>query len=206
MNIVRFSMKLLWPTVTLILGLAAGILWNPIGGTLQMRSNGRAVSDVQSQNQKLVAEMKENYGVEMAEFTKQFEDMTIRIKKNPIDAWASPDGRFVIRLFGSDEWMASDLWYPDEGGATNELVRHYSFSCGKQSYSCDFGRNVKNPEATEVHFSVTDSKGGQLVYMDDDGDGHWDRFVDYTQESPKAYVRDGLYWKERAKSSGEDRE
>lgn len=197
MTIRRFA----YPMVFFVSGLGAGALWNPICHTLQKQSNSRAVSDVQSENQKFVAEMRETYGVEMAEYVKQFEDMTIRVKEDPLDAWASPDGRFVIRLFGSDETIASDLGYPDIGGAVNELVRHYSFSCGKQTYSCGFGRSIKDSKMTNVQFHFSDAKGGELVYVDDDADGRWDRFVDYTQEPSRAYVRDGLCWKERARDA-----
>jgi len=193
MIIARFA----YPTIFFVSGLGVGVLWNPICSTLQMQSNSRAVSVVQSENQKFVAKMRETYGVEMAEFVKQFEDMTIHIKINPIDVWASPDNRFVIRLVGSDESIVSDLRYPDKGGAVKELVRHYSFSCDNQSFSCDFGRNIENPKKiTEVQFHFTDNNGHELSYVDSDADGRWDKFIDYTQESPKFYKREGLCWKE----------
>ena len=36
-----------------------------------------------------------------------------------------------------------------------------------------------------------------LLYVDSDADGRWDRFIDRTQEPHKIYESDGLYWKER---------
>ncbi len=146
-----------------------------------------------------MARMGEIYGEEAAEFVKQFEDMTVRIKQCPIDACASPDGRFVIRLFGSEETIASDLRSPDTGGTVKDLVRHYSFSCGGQTYSCDFGRNIDNTKMTNVLFHFTDAKGGELTYVDSDADGRWDGLSDHTREPPTFYERDGLRWKEREK-------
>ena len=193
--------RLAYAVVFFVSGLGVGMLWSPLGGSSQMPPDSRAVSDVQAENEEYVAQMREMYGEEAAEFVRQFEDMSIRIKEYPIDAWASPDGRFVIRVFGSDETIASDLRYPETGGTVKELVRHYSFSCGDQTYSCDFGRTIEDSKLIEVQFRLTDAKGGELVYEDSDADGRWDRFIDYTQESPISYHRDGLCWKERTKDA-----
>lgn len=184
----------MYPPILFVFGLGLGVLWSPLERS--QTPDNRARSDVRLENEKFVARMREMYGEETAEFVKQFEDMTVRIKQYPIDAWASPDGRFVIRLFGSDETIASDLRYPDTGG-TVKLVRHYSFSSGAQTYSCDFIRNIDNAKMTRVHFGVTDGKGGDLTYMDSDADGRWDRLFDCTREPPTFYERDGLRWKER---------
>ncbi len=194
--------RLACPLVFFASGLAVGVLWSPLGRSSQAPPDSRAVSDARSENAKFLAKMKEIGGPAMAEFARQFEDMTIRIKKNPIDAWASPDGRFVIRLFGSDETIASDLRYPEMDGAVKELVRHYSFSAAGQTWSVDFGRAIKDPKTTNVVFGMTDAKGNQkFSYVDLDADGRWDRFTDYTQEPPKTYVMAGLCWKERAKDA-----
>jgi hypothetical protein len=141
------------------------------------------------------------YGEEVAVFVKQFEDMTIRTNTYPIKVCASPDGRFVISPFGIDETIASDLRSPDIGGTVTELVRHYSFSCGGQTYSCDFGRNIDNSKMTTVLFRFTDAKGGELTYLDSDADGRWDGLSDRTREPPIVYERDGLRWKEREQDS-----
>jgi hypothetical protein len=196
--------RLACATVLFASGLGVGVLWSPRGGALQTRDS-HAVSDVQSESDvrseqaKFVARIKEMYGDELAEFASQFEDMTIRIKKYPIDAWASPDGRFVIRLFGSDETIVSELRYPARKGGATELLRHYSFSCDHQTYSCDFVRTTGDSKMTEVQFHRSDAKGGELSYVDLDADGRWDRFNDYTRKPPTFYHRDGLFWKERTK-------
>jgi hypothetical protein len=53
---------------------------------------------------------------------------------------------------------------------------------------------------TNVQFHFTDAKGNELCYVDDDGDGRWDRFTEYPKgSSPRSYYRDGLSWKQRAK-------
>ena len=192
--------KMTCAVVFFVSGLGVGILWSPFGGISQMPPNSSAVSDVQSENEKYVAKMREMYGEETAEFVRQFKDMTIRIKKNPIDACASPDGRFVIRLFGSDETIASDLRYPDTGETVKELVRHYTFSNGGRTYSCDFGRSINDSKMTKVQFHFTDDRGNEFSYIDDDADGRWDRFTDFTQKPPTFYERDGLNWKERTKA------
>ena len=191
--------RLAYPLVLFISGLGVGVLWSPRGGSSQIMRDNLAVSDVQSENEKYLEKIGEMCGKEAAEFVEQSKDMTIRIKKYPIDAWASPDGRFVIRLFGSNETIASELRYPGrKDAATDSLVRHYSFSCGGQTYSCDFGRSIDGSKITDVQFHFTDAKGGELSYVDSDADGRWDRFIDYAHEPPRFYYRDGLCWKERA--------
>ena len=105
----------------------------------------------------------------MGKFAEQAKDMTIRIKKYPIDAGASPDGRFIIRMFGNTDTMASELLYPGEDGASRELVRHYSFSCGDQTYSCDFGRSVEDGKMTSILFSCVVNGDTTVSYLDLDG-------------------------------------
>jgi hypothetical protein len=180
-------------------GVSVGVLWSPLERS--HTRDARALSDVQSANKLLVAEMKEATGFkEIPEFARQFDNMTIRTNTYPIKACASQDGRFVIRVFGSDETIASDLQCPERGGTARELVRHYSFSCNGQTYSCDFGRSIDDSKATNVVFSVSDVKGNvKFSYVDLDADGRWDRFNDYTRKPPTFYHRDGLFWKERTK-------
>ncbi len=190
--------RLAYAAVFFVSGLGVGVLWSPLGGSSRMPPDRRAVSDVQSENEKYVAHMREMYGEETADFVRQFEEMTIRIEEYPIDACASPDGRFVIRLFGSDETIASELRYPAGPGGVTELNRHYSFSHGDLAYRCDFGRSIEDSKMTNVIFGVTDRKGDvKFSYVDNDADGLWDKFADHTQEPSKIYVRDGLCWKER---------
>jgi hypothetical protein len=159
----------------------------------------RAISNAELS--KYVAELRQKVGEEAAQFEEQFKDMTIRMNEYPLLVSAAPDGRFVINAFGNGETIASDLFSPDKGGAINELVRHYSFSCDKQTYSCDFGRSVKDPKITEVQFHFTDAKGSELVYVDSDGDGRWDRLTDLTQTPPQSYVARGLCWESVTKDS-----
>ena len=191
--------KLAWPVVCLLSGLGIGALWSPLSGVWQIPAErkdmpgSRAVSDAQISQH--IAEVRQQVGEEAAKFEEQFKDMTIRINESPVRVSASPDGRFVIRNFESGEIIASDLFYPDKDGTMNELVRHYSFSRDKDTYSCDFGRSVKDPKITEVQFRFADAKGGELSYVDSDGDGRWDRLTDCTQMPPQSYVRDGLCWK-----------
>ena len=189
--------KLVCPIVFFISGLGVGALWSPFEERRVIESPNDA--SVQAENEELVAQAREMYGDETAEFVKQFEDMTIRIKKAPIDAWASLDGRFVIRLVGNGE-IASDLWYPGEAGvkAPKERVRQYSFSDGNRNWSCAFWRTINNPVVTTVEFCVTDAHGRGLSYVDSDADGQWDRLIDEAGEQPVFYERDGLCWKERA--------
>jgi hypothetical protein len=157
---------------------------------------GLGVGDMQSENRKFVTQMRETYGKETAEFAEQFEDLTIRFKEYPVDVCAAPDGRFVIRLLGSDETIASDLLYPDRGGVKS-LVRHYFFSNGGESYSCDFGRSIEDSKISSVVFDVAFKGRTKFVYLDSDGDCLWDRFTDLTQEPPRTYIREGLGWKWR---------
>lgn len=193
--------KLTYAVVFFVSGLGVGVLWNPICSTSQMPPDGRVISDVQSRNEKYLAKTREVYGEEAAEFARQFEGMTIRIKEFPIDAWASPDGRFVIRLFGSDETIASDLRCPEKGEAMKELVRHYYFSCGDLAYSCDFARSIRDPKMTNVVFGVSVKGKPTFSYVDRDADGLWDSFIDYTQEPPQSYIRESLCWKRSTKDS-----
>ncbi len=195
-----FITRLAYSIFFFALGLAAGVLWNPRSGSTQAPDNC-AVSQSKCEHEKTVAKMTEIYGKETAEFLRQSEDLTIRIKKNPINAGFSSDGRFVIRLFGSDESIASELLYP-HGKGKAELVRHYSFSCGDKKYSCDFGRSDKDSRVTNVVFNITDVKGGELSYFDSDGDGRWDKFDDLTHQPPRFYKRDGLCWEEYSVEAG----
>ncbi len=189
--------RLACATVLFLSGLGVGAFWCPFRSSPQKVDSG-AVSDPQPEREKFVAKMKEIYGEECGEFVRQFEDMTIRLNKYPIVVSASPDGRFVIRLFGSGELIASDLRCPERGGTLKELVRHYSFSCNGRTYSCDFGRSIEGPKVVNVVFAVTDAKGNpEFSYVDTHGDGRWDRFADYTHKPATFYERDGLCWKER---------
>ena len=124
--------RLVYPVVCVVSGLGVGALWSPFSDFWRTPEEGRdtqrsrAVSDAQLD--KRIAEWKEQLGEEVGKFVEQAKDMTIRIKKYPIDAGASPDGRFIIRVFGNPETMASDLLYPGKGDTLTELVRHYSGS------------------------------------------------------------------------------
>lgn len=186
--------RLAYAVVFFVLGLGVGVLWSPLGN--------RAVSHIQAENDKYVAQMREMFGDGAAEFARQFEDMTIRINEFPIDAHASPDGRFVIRLFGSDETIASEVRDPDSaGGVMKWLVRTYSFSHGDRTYSCNFVRDIDDSEMKSVTFHITDSNGTDLTYKDNDADGRWDGFSDCIQDTSKNYVRDGLCWKKCEKTA-----
>ena len=185
--------------VVFLLGLGAGSLWSPLGAYWQSVRYNLAVSNARSENKKHIAKLKETLGVEVGEFAKQFDDMTTFVKNGPIEVWASPDGRFVIRHTGSNETIASDLRCPDIGGAVKELVRHYSFSTGDRSFSCDFGRTIQDSRITDVQFHVIDAKGGELCYLDHDGDGRWDAFRDATHKPSRIYVRDGLCWRPKTR-------
>ncbi len=189
----------MYPFVIFVTGLAVGVLWSPLERPRTF--DGRTFSDVQSENRKFVAQTREMYGEDAAQFAKQFENMTIRIKKPPLDAYASPDGRFDIRLFGSDETIASDLYHPDSGSVVKLLNRHYSFSCDGQTYSCDFYRSASDSRMIRIVFNFSDGKGGELLYMDSNADGRWDLFADRSWEPSKVYERDGLCWKERSSDS-----
>lgn len=192
----------LYPLVFFVSGLGFGVFWSPL--ERPNAADSRDLSDVRSENDEFVERMGELYGEETAEFVRQFEDMTIRIHEFPIDACASPDGRFVIRLFESNETIASDLRHPDTEGTVKQLVRHYSFSSGGQTYTCDFVRNIDTLKVTRVHFSFTDAEGRGLTYMDSDGDGRWDGLSDRTREPPVFYERDGLRWREREKDTSNE--
>jgi len=188
MTIVRLAFSVF----VFLCGLGIGALWSPME-RLQTPA-GRVTADARAENARLVARAREMYGEEAAEFTKQFADMTIRIKKNPIDAWASPNGRFEIRLFGSDEITASDLLYPERGNQKS-LVRDYFFSNGDKHYSCSFARSVEDAKMKSVLFDFAVKEETKFIYLDSDGDSLWDRFTDLTQEPPKTYVREGPGWK-----------
>lgn len=173
------------------LGLGAGVLWSPIHRQTSIAADA---SNANFDNQ--VGDLTREFGEETAEFASQFKDLNIRIKRAPIDAAASPDGRFVIRLAGSDETIASDLLYPRGGNAPDALVRDYSFSCDGKTYSCAIERTLDGSKVEKIRFGVTDAKGGELSYIDTDADGRWDKMTDYTQQSPTFYRLDGLSWKE----------
>lgn len=177
-------------------GLGLGALWSP--PERPSAPDKRAPRRVRVEDREFVERIGELYGEETADFVKQFEDMTIRINEPPIDACASPDGRFVIRLFGSDETIASELWHPDRARSAKQLNRHYSFSAGERTYACDI-IHIDNGKVTDVLFSVTDASGAELVYVDRDGDGRWDSFTDSTRDPSVIYERDGLCWEEREK-------
>jgi hypothetical protein len=180
-----------------VTGVAAGVLWSSLRAPTDDN-----VSSASGQNEQNVAKVREVFGEGAAKFVKQFEDLTIRIKKGPIDAQASPDGRFVIRLAGDNETIASELQFPDDTGPVNEVARHYAFSSGNRTYSCDFVRKIGDSSMPNVLFSITDADGRGLSYVDSDGDGRWDRFTDSTAESPRFYRRDGLCWKEKDVGKG----
>lgn len=184
-------LRLSFPLVTFILGL--GVSWSVFEFPDIVSS--RAIPGAELANRRYVARMKEMFGQETAEFVEQFEEMSIRINEYPVNACASPDGRFVIRLFGAEEAIASDLCYPDTEGNMNELVRHYSFSCNGMTYSCDLGRSAEDGKMTSVLFSVADAQGHYLSYLDSDADGRWDGFSDHTRKPPRVYPREGLTWK-----------
>ncbi len=203
--------KLVYPVVFFLSGLTVGVLWNPL--ERQHTPDSRAVSDVKSANEKYVAKMREMFGDETAEFVRQFEDMTIRVHKYPIDAWASPDGRFFIHLFGKAKTIASDLRQVEGRGGVKVLNRHYFFSCGDLAYRCDFARSVEDSKMYNVVFAVEVKGETKFSYVDLDADGLWDRFTDYTQEPSETYsgtyVRDGLCWKrikkDAPKESGDEK-
>jgi len=152
------------------IGLSIGVLWSPIDWHKSAVS--RSVSDVQpikhldaqSKNREFLEKILENADADTAKFVGQFKDMTIHIKKHPFDAWASPDGRFVIRLDGNDdETMASDLLYPDSAESHEVRNRHYSFSCGNKKYSCDFGYTIDGSRITDTSFSELSHISGRLI-------------------------------------------
>jgi hypothetical protein len=183
--------------LTFLLGLGGGVLWSPLASSGPVSQDARGPSAIARENEKCVQQMGAMYGKEAARFAKQFEGLTIHIKEYPLDAAASPDGRFVIRLFGTDETIASELYYPVAGAnGVNELVRDYSFSWRDRTYSCYFARSADNSAMNGISFSCTDGKGGELSYLDTDADGRWDTFVDRTNASTKVFVRQGLRWKQ----------
>jgi hypothetical protein len=192
--------RLAYAVVIFLSGLAMGALWSAGCKSAEDRQSGQPMSAaLKPALAREVAKAKELYGEETAQFVKQFGDLTIRIRKYPIDAWASPDGRFVIRLFGSEETVASDLRDPDASGNAKKLVRNYSFSCGGRTYTCDFVRNIANSKMNCVQFHITDSQGRGVGYVDFDADGRWDELIDETEESPRFYYKDGLCWRQRSK-------
>jgi hypothetical protein len=180
-------------------GLAIGAWWCPRGGS--SRAPGSlAASEAKSKYESDVAQMPA-MDAESAEFCAQFKDLTSRLTKDPLDARFSPDGRFVIRVRG--EAIASELRYPMHCpplASRTDLVRCYSFTCGDKTYSCDFSRSIEDPiRITNVQFHVVYAKGGELSYVDSNGDGRWNKFIDYTEKTPKFYVRDGLSWRKVVK-------
>lgn len=191
--------RLIRPAVYLCAGIVIGALWSPLGRSKSTTQRTRSDADWRAENERFAAQVREKVGEEMGEFVRQFEDMTISVRQYPFDARASSDGRFVIRHMGDSEWMASDLRSPRDGGVVKELVRNYSFSSGGKKFAIDFGRGVKDPKVTSVVFRCTDAANHGFGYVDHDGDGRWDTFTDYSSESRRAYSRDGLCWKERAK-------
>lgn len=199
MKPVMITARLALAGVLVLSGLGIGVLWSPLAGSSRVPPNVHDVFAAKSEHEKYVAKMRQLYGVETGVFLKQFEDMNIHVNKYPVDAWASPDGRFVIRVFGNEQTIASDLYYPDRGGEVKDVVREYSFSSGGHTFTCSFARSIKDPKVTEVQFRRIDAKGRESVYVDFDADGRWDKFVDYTQDPPISYRRDGLCWKETAR-------
>jgi len=193
MNITRLGY-----TVSLVAaGLVVGALWSPFTGSAQVPRSSPSDPDARPATDEDVAKAKAMFGQEAAEFVRQFKDMTIHIRQFPIDLLAAPDGRFVIRRFGTGEIIASELYCPDKGGTIKELVRHYAFSCGGRTFSCDFGRTKDGSKMTNVLFGLEDAKGVKLSYIDSDADGRWDKFSDHSQDPPRLYERDGLSWRER---------
>lgn len=191
--------KLSYGVLLFALGLVVGALWNAQGRSSSVPRHGVVDSAARADGDECLSKVGETLGEGTARFVKQFEEMNTHIKQYPIDAWSSMDGRFVIRLFGKNETIASDLHHPDDVGPVKQLVRHYSFSCAGRSYSCDFGRSIVDAKTTEVQFHFSDDKGGELTYADSDGDGQWDRFIDHTHKPPVFYDRDGLCWKQSTK-------
>lgn len=185
--------RLAYPVVFFVSGLVVGVLWSPLGRSSQAPPDSRAVSD--EQFEKRMAEVKKEFGEETEYFLRQSKDMTIRIKEYPIDAWASPDGRFVIRLFGSDETIASDLRQVEGTGGVKALNRYYFFSCGDLAYRCNFTRDIEDSKMYNVVFAVEVKGETKFSYVDRDADGLWDWFTDHTQEPSRTYVREGLCWK-----------
>ena len=205
--------RLAYPGVFFVSGLVVGVLWSPLGNSSQISEkrqdalHGRAVSD--EQFEKRMARVRKEFGDETEYFLRQFKDMTIRIKEYPIDAEASPDGRFAIRLFGSDKTIASDLRQIEGRGGVKALNRYYFFSCGDLAYSCNFTRDIEDSEMYNVVFAVEGKGETKFSYVDRDADGLWDWFTDHTQEPSRTYVREGLCWKrfkkDAPKESGDEK-
>ncbi len=195
--------RAMYTVVCLASGLGVGVLWSPLPHPWRKPLTSRELAEKRraAESRKLAAQMLKAFGdvKELGEFANQFKDLTIRIFQDPIDAAASPDGRFVIRLFGDDDDIASDLRSSINGGT--RLVRNYHFSSGGQNYSVDLERAVGDSKVTWISFSMKDNQGRGLTYVDSDGDGRWDRLTDETHESPFFYRRDGLCWKERTKDA-----
>lgn len=152
-----------WVThaIVLVVGLGVGIIWSPIHRP--RKASNRGLSKQEKEDRELVSEMIKAGGEETARFAKQFADMKCLINEYPLQACTSPDGRFVIRLLNSDgtihSEIASDLEYPDNGCAVNELNRHYFFSSGGRTYSLDIGRRVEDSPPTNVLFTFSNDKG-----------------------------------------------
>lgn len=197
-----------WVThmVVLLVGLGVGILWSPLHWP--QKASNRGLSKQQKEDRDLVSEMIKAGGEETDRFVKQFADMKYLTNEYPLQACASPDGRFVIRLLNSDgeiaSEIASDLEYPDSGGAVTELNRHYFFSSDGRTYSLDIGRRVEDSTPTNVLFTFSNDKGHTCVYLDKDADGRWDSFKNSDNNSVRIYEREGLCWKERAEDFPHD--
>jgi hypothetical protein len=184
-------------------GLAAGLLWSTLSGVSHVPKERQDVVVSESEVAKQMAQVKKDFGEETEEFVRQFRGMTIRIKEYPVDAGASPDGRFVIRMFGREDTIASDLRHPGSGEAPDEFVRFYSYPSTDLTYSCSFARSTEDDSMRNVLFGVNDVNGDpRFSYLDCDADGLWDRFIDCTEEPSKMYARDGLCWKELTKDLG----
>lgn len=179
-------------------GAILGVVWT--GLAMSRVQPDRATSGKDSTGQSPRQHMTQLYGEEMSQFASQFDEMTTHVQEYPFNASASPDGRFVIRLFGSEESMASDLRCPDGEGVGTELNRHYYFACGGRTYAVDFGRTEDDSRVTRVQFSCTDGTGSELSYADLDADGRWDVFIHGSDGAKRIYDRDGLSWKARVEA------
>lgn len=193
------------PTTSgILLGLVVGIalVWSSHGrpSWISAQSQGRRdMSLLPDSESEQMSRMGDQFRQETEDFVRQFRDMTIRIRQFPVKVDASRDGRFAISLLESEETIASDLRQIGLGGE-DFLVRHYSFTCGHLHYSFDLGRRSKDSTMAHVFYHVEDmDKGLKYTYADDDADGVWDRFADYTLKPRKEYVRDGICWKEQTK-------
>ena len=183
--------------VTFALGLGVGVIWSPISNS-KSPSLENGSSDSLKLSKADLEDIKKMNCERAMEFAKQFEDLTIRTKEYPILAAASRDGRFDIKLFNTGDTIASELYYPDmKDRNLDELVRYYVFNWQDRQYTCNFARSKDNSKITRVTYCLTDGKGGELNYIDTDGDGRWDKFTDSTGKEPRFYVRKGLCWQLR---------